>query len=230
MSTPNKSKTTKNKTNNKSIVIFSAHSDDFVIGVGGTIAFYKEKGYKVYCYVFSYGENSHPWVEGKKVQNFRSHEAFEAAKVLGCDCKFFDLKELNFTQDAKKTKLKAKLKKIIEKINPEKIFTHSSEDPHPDHQAVNDITLELYDSLKSKPQILSYSVWNPVEFKTRHPALIISIKTTFKLKMVALHKFPSQRFNAIYPLMFFIWFRAIRDGWIIKSRFAEKFYLIRKGD
>jgi len=46
---------------NETILVFSAHSDDFVIGAGGTIAKYTEEGKKVIAVVFSYGERSHPW-------------------------------------------------------------------------------------------------------------------------------------------------------------------------
>ena len=228
--TKNTSSMQKAANSKPSIVIFSAHSDDFVIGAGGTIKKYTNKGYQVHVYIFSFGENSHPWEEEETVQKFRAKEAFKAAQILGCKCHFFDLKETKFIEQAKEKKLKDKLMQITETINPEKIFTHSSEDPHPDHQAVNEITLELYKTLNDKPQILTYSVWNPVDFKTKYPSLIVPIKYTYKTKLKALKAFPSQKFNAIYPLMFFIWFRAIREGLKIRSRFAEKFYLVEKGN
>jgi len=53
----------------ESILVFSAHSDDFVIGAGGTIAKYVREGKKVQAIVFTYGEKSHPWLKGEVVQS-----------------------------------------------------------------------------------------------------------------------------------------------------------------
>lgn len=213
----------------KPILVFSAHSDDFVFGAGGTIANHSNKNLKVHSVVFSYGEKSHPWLKEKEVKDMRSKEAFDAGKVLGTSVEFFDLKELNFINGAKEKKTKEKLIKIIKKIKPSKIFTHSSEDPHPDHQSVYKLTLEAVESFpkKQQPEIYVYSVWNPVEFQTSYPALYVNIRKTFNLKIKALKKFPSQKFHAIYPLMFMVFFRAIKNGFKIRTLFGEKFYRIK---
>ena len=58
----------------ETIIVMSAHSDDFVIGAGGTIAEYIKQGKKVISIVFSYGEKSHPWLKEKVVQKFRIQE------------------------------------------------------------------------------------------------------------------------------------------------------------
>ncbi|MEK6845367.1 MAG: PIG-L family deacetylase, partial [Nanoarchaeota archaeon] len=42
----------------ETVVVFGAHSDDFVIGAGGTIAKYQQEGKKILAVVFSYGESS----------------------------------------------------------------------------------------------------------------------------------------------------------------------------
>ena len=84
------------------IIVFSAHSDDFVIGAGGTIANYTHKNNKVLAIVFSYGELSHPWLKQRVVQKMRSKETQEASKVLKCKSIFYDLREGKFAEDIKK--------------------------------------------------------------------------------------------------------------------------------
>ena len=215
------------KRSHESIVVLSAHSDDFVIGAGGTIAKYAKEGHKVVAVVFSKGEKSHPWLKEDVVREFRVEETLEAAKVLGCDVKIFDIKEMKFLEDYKEKNYSKDLLAILQKYKPNKLFTHSNEDPHPDHKAVHKITLELVKKLKEKPELYIYSIWNPVSFKTQFPMFYVDVTEFFKNKLLSLKKFPSQKYNAIYPLIGFVWFRALRDGFRIKKRFGESFYRIK---
>lgn len=221
----------KNKpTKRDSILIFSAHSDDFVLGAGGTIAKYAKEGKRVKVVVFSYGEKSHPWLKGYITKKIRAEEAFHASKVLGCRTSFLDLHEFKFYEEyANGTNTaQQQLQRIIANEKPSKIFTHSREDPHPDHQAVNRITLELYNDLpvRSKPDVYMYSVWNPVSFRTRYPALYVDVTKTFLTKLKTLQKFRSQRLHIAYPFLLLL-FRAVKDGFHIGKQFGEHFFKIR---
>lgn len=218
------------------IIVFSAHSDDFVIGAGGTIAKYTKEGKKVISIIFSSGEKSHPWMKKKVVQKFRTKEALDASKILGCKTIFLNLEDQEILSEYKKNNTEKELLKIINRHKPIKIFTHSIEDSHlsagkfvgkDDHKAVYRITMELYEKLKFKPEIYVYSIWNPVQLKTQWPALYFNISKTFSKKLKALKQFPSQRLNAIYPLSILIFFRAIKNGLKIRKTFAEKFYRIK---
>jgi N-acetylglucosamine malate deacetylase 1 len=209
----------------ENIVIFGAHSDDFVIGAGGTIAKYAQEGKNIISIIFSYGEKSHPWLKENVVQKFRAKETLEAGKILNCQNIFLDLKELNFLEQYDHNYEK-KLLAILNKFKPVKIFTHSGEDPHPDHQAVNKITLELYDKIKFKPEVYIYSVWNPVSFKTKYPVLYEDITKTFTKQLEALKSFRSQKIHIFFPT-FLLLFRAFKNGLKIRKWVAEKFFRIR---
>lgn len=211
------------------IIVFGAHSDDFVIGAGGTIAEYAKEKKKVISIVFSYGERTHLWLKEKIACEMRAKEAHDASKILGCKTIFFDLKEGKFLEEYKEKNLGEEILKIINKKKPAKIFTHSPDDPHPDHKAIHKITLDLYEQLnyKPKPEVYIYPIWNPVSFKTNFPALYVDISKTFGKKLKALLQFPSQKISAIYPLMLLILFRAIRNGFKIRKKFAEMFYRIK---
>ncbi|MBT3297826.1 hypothetical protein HN385_02790 [archaeon] len=222
------SKKVKNTKKKETILVLGAHSDDFVIGAGGTIAKYVNEGKKVISFSFSYGEMSHPWLKEEAVQDMRTEEAFEASKVLKCRNIFFSLKEGKFLDEYKEKNITEKIIKIIEKEQPTKIFTHSIEDPHPDHKAVNQMTMEIYDELpkKLKPEIYVYSVWNPVSFKTKWPSLYINVTKTFGLKLEALKTFKSQKIHVAYPF-FLLLFRGIKEGFKIRTLFGEMFYRIK---
>ena len=210
----------------ETIIVFSAHSDDFVIGAGGTIANYTQEGKKVIAVIFSYGESSHPWLQKKIIQKMRAKETVEACKLLRCAVLFFDLKEFNFRKEYETKGVQEKLLQLLQKEKPSKIFTHSSEDPHPDHSVVNSITAELVDKSKLKPEVYIYSVWNPVSFKTEFPSLRMDISKTFHLKLKALRVFRSQKWHILYPF-FLLMIRAIRDGFRIRKKFGEQFYRIQ---
>ncbi len=215
----------KNNPKMETIVVCSAHSDDFVIGAGGTIAEYTSLGKKVIVLVFSYGEKSHPWLKEDIVQKMRSEEAFEASKILQCKTMFFDLREFHFLEDYEK--IEEKMVRLMKETRPSKIFTHSFEDPHPDHKAVHTITLDVIAKLgELKPEVYTYSVWNPVSFKTTYPALYVDITKTFRRKLKSLKTFRSQKIHIIYPF-FLLLLRAFKDGLRIRKRYGEKFFRIR---
>ncbi|MBU0459343.1 MAG: PIG-L family deacetylase [Nanoarchaeota archaeon] len=212
----------------ETILVFGAHSDDFVIGAGGTIAKYAQEGKQILSIVFSYGEGSHPWLKEKVVQKMRAHEALEASKLLGCQTYIFDLKEFDFLNQYKEKNIEKKILPLIKTLQPQKIFTHSIQDPHPDHKAVYKLTLDIYDKIKGKrkPELYTYSIWNPVSLKTSFPALFVNITKTFSLKMKALKTFRSQKIHIAYPVFLLI-FRAIKEGFKIRTMFGEKFFRIK---
>lgn len=215
------------RSTNKVVLVFGAHSDDFVIGAGGTIAKYILEKKKVISIVFSYGEMSHPWLKEKFVQKMRSKEAYDASKLLKCKTIFFNLKENRFLEEYTEKKMEPALIKILERYKPTKIFTHSGEDPHPDHKVVCQIILQIVDKLSFKPEIYTYSIWNPLSYKNKYPKMYEDITSTFPLKLKALKIYRSQRYNAVYPLLLMIYYRALRNGFKIGKKFAEQFYRVR---
>lgn len=212
----------------ETIIVFGAHSDDFVIGAGGTIAKYAKEGKKILSVVFSYGERSHPWLKKNVIQKMRSNEALEASKLLGCKTYIFDLNEFNFIKEYQEKKLEKKIMSLIRRSNPVKIFTHGNEDPHPDHKSVYALTLDIYDKIQAenKPELYTYSIWNPVSLKKSHPAFYVNITGTFSTKMKALKTFRSQMIHIAYPVFLLI-FRSIQNGFKIGTLFGEKFFRIR---
>ena len=157
----------------------------------------------------------------------RAQEAFQASKVLGCKTTFFDLEEFKFYQDYQRMEVEKQLLKIITKEKPTKIFTHSKEDPHPDHNAVNRITEELCRKIPAsqKPEVYIYSVWNPISFRTNFPSLYVDVSKTFGLKLKALRTFRSQQVHVIYPFVLVL-YKAIKDGIKIRAHFGEHFFRI----
>jgi len=207
------------------IIFFTAHNDDSIIGAGGTIAKYSKEGKKVLVFVFSYGENSLPHIKRELAIKKRISESKKSDEILGCKSFYFGVKEGNFIKE--KDNLKKKVKEILKKYKPKKIFTHSFDDPHPDHMAVHKIVLEVYDSLKLKCGLFAFPVWNIITLHRRNaPKLFVDISSSFSKKVRAFKMHKSQKVSIVF-LLWSIYFKAKINGIENNCKYAELFYRIR---
>ncbi|MCH8860998.1 MAG: PIG-L family deacetylase [Proteobacteria bacterium] len=118
----------------KTALVVSAHSADFVWRAGGAIALYAKRGYKVLIVCLSYGERGESaklWkLDGmtlEKVKTERRKEAEKAAKILGGEPIFFDIGD--YPMRATDEHL-FRLTEIYRKYQPEFTLSHSLEDPY----------------------------------------------------------------------------------------------------
>ncbi len=209
-------------------MIFCAHPDDDVIGAGGTMAKYAKEGNKVIVVIFSYGEGSHPWLKKRVTVETRVSEAKKAGKILGInDIIFLGLKDTQVLKHGKKLGVEKRIIALIEEYSPSKIFTHSKDDPWPDHQSVYKLMTRLLEKIKFKGDVYSFDVWNPLRLRQRNlPRLVVDVSDTFKIKKRALAYYKSQKLSLV-TLIPFIYSRAIISGINNSCRFAEVFYKIR---
>lgn len=205
------------------ILIFASHSDDEIVGMGSSLIKYAREGNKILTIIFSYGEKSHPHLKEKVIAKEREKETKKIDKILKRKSIFLGLNE-NRILDEVDSKVKNKIKNIIKKEKPKKIFLTSATDPHPDHRAVNKVIIPILDEIKYKGDVYTYEVWNFIE--ENNPKVYIDVSNEFKEKLNLLKQFKSQR-ASIYPLWLPIYVRAWLYGRRNNYRFAEKFYKIR---
>jgi len=132
----------------KTALVISAHSADFVWRCGGAIALHAARGYDVTVACLSYGERGESaklWKqEGmtlERVKTERRAEAENAARALGvADIQFLDLGDypLDLDRDAK-----FRLVDLIRKVQPAFMMSHSRYDPYnTDHMYATEVALE----------------------------------------------------------------------------------------
>jgi LmbE family N-acetylglucosaminyl deacetylase len=214
----------------ESVLFLCAHNDDQIVGAGGTVAKYAKEGKHIVTVVFSFGEFSNPLEKDKLTKKTRVLESKRAGKLLGeSEMYYLGLKEGNFKQGIEEKEIHDKIKTIIKRIKPKKIFTHSIDDPHPDHRALYQFTMELIKEIKYKGEVYSFNVWNFfLNFRKReNPRLVIDITDTFKTKVEAFKVHKSQTINAILPLMWNIYLQAILTGFDNHVKYAEIFHKIQ---
>ncbi len=119
----------------RTALVVSAHSADFVWRAGGAIALYASRGWQIEVVCLSFGERGESaklWLQMgmtlEKVKAARKEEALRAAEVLGvAHMHFFDLGDypLRVSDEAL-----LKLAGIYRQIRPEFVLTHSLKDPY----------------------------------------------------------------------------------------------------
>ncbi|MBW2987243.1 PIG-L family deacetylase [Candidatus Woesearchaeota archaeon] len=213
----------------ENVLVICAHSDDQIFGPGGTIAKYAKQGINTITIIFTTGESSHPHYKPRVVTKMRMEETLEANKTIkGGDVIFFGLSEGKLYKDVVSKKIKPKIISLIKKYKPSKIFTHNPDDPHIDHKDAYKVTMEIIDKINYKGEVYIFDVWNLWNIRKRDlPRLYVDISDTFKLKIKALKCFESQVINALLPLLWSVYVRAIIHGIFNHCKYAERFYKIR---
>lgn len=213
------------------ILVMCAHSDDEAIGLAGTLFKEAAAGSNIIKIIFSYGELSSPHLKISVIKKMRTEETKKANNLLNIKkTLFLGLKDTRIKEAG--APIKDKLKSLILKYKPTKIFIPSALDPHIDHRAVNEIILGIlsqlsktkYKKLTEKTAVYSYEVWNIVN--ELHPLVYEDITHFFRKKLGYIKIFKSQR-HFIYLLYPSLYWRAITYGINANCRYAEKFYRIR---
>ena len=130
----------------QSLVVFSAHSGDFVWRAGGAIALAASRGDDVHVICLSFGERGESqglWRrEGMtldEAKRIRREEAAQAAETLGADIDFLDLGDYPLRVDD------AAFNRIVELLRlyrPDTIITHVANDPYNrDHNLAHETLL-----------------------------------------------------------------------------------------
>ncbi len=213
------------KTGHESVLVICSHSDDQILGPGGTLAKFAKEGAKVKTIILSYGELTPAWIKHKYTIETRVLESEKADKIIGGQgVVFLGLKEGKFLQEAKEKKIYEYLAKVIEDENPSLIFTHMKEDPHKDHKDTLKIVQEVVKQVKKnkKPDVYSFGIWNPFILHRRAPHLVVDISDTFKKKLEAMKCFNSQRL-VILQLTPGVVIRAKFIGFSKGYKYAETF-------
>ncbi|MBS3159902.1 PIG-L family deacetylase [Candidatus Woesearchaeota archaeon] len=212
---------------NELILVFVAHSDDEVIGMGGTILKYIQEKKDIVTVLVSNGEKSSPWLKKDLLVKERIKETEDIEKFLGIKkTLFLDYKDTKLKEELDTPEAEKKIEAIIKEFKPKKIFTHSSFDAHLDHRAVNKIVMKVLDKIDKKNRINLYSfeIWNVIE--ETNPRIYVDISSTFKKKLQAIKKFKSQKIYT-YILLIPTIYKAFILGMLNKCRFAERFYRLR---
>jgi len=197
----------------ETILTLCAHNDDQIIGAGGTLTKYAREGKRIRTVIFSFGESSHPHLKPQVIMRQRIKESLLSDKIMGgSGVAYLGLKEGRFFDEFKRKGIKGKIRATIAQERPSKIFTHSANDPHPDHHAAYCLVQELV-SEGLKVPVFTFDVWSLFKWRNIHtPRLVVDMSETFDTKIRALMAHKSQKLT-IVNLLWSIYVKAVLNGW-----------------
>lgn len=209
----------------ETILILCAHDDDAAVGMGGTLLKYAEEKKRIINIIFSYGQTSHPHLKSEVITKKRVSEAQKVNEKIGIkETIYFGLTDSKVKEEIQKYDIKEKLKKMINKYKPDKIFTPTGTDPHPDHRAVNNLIKEIVEEMKYKGEVLAFECWNVTNENL--PTVYVDISDYMNKKIQLMRDYESQKLS-IYAIMIPTIVRAKIYGRRNDCKYAERFYKIK---
>lgn len=212
------------------IIIIAPHPDTEVLGCGGTIAKYSQRGDHI---TVCYATKGYPpdWSEDYLVKKER--EIGESNSVLGISERI-DLGYPTVQLDTIPQKnIADSLIKIINEVRPDIAFIPNRSDLNKDHQIMHDAALVALRPLTHRClkvlayETLSETEWGPYP-QTFHPDYYIDISETLEKKIGAMKVFATELKKAPHPRSTeIIRALAMKRGSEILAMAAEAFMVIR---
>ena len=193
----------------KRIIVFASHPDDETIGCGGSIAKHAREGDLITVVFFTSGK------EGRET------EAKEAAKILGVSKLEFLRFEDGFLSYSPESV--EKVEKILEEVKPELIYVPHELEGDLDHsnafRIVSEVLKKFY---HSKPTVLCYEVWTPIQAPSYYED--ITNFTEIKKKAIEMHKSQRTLFDFSKAALSLNAYRGIMSG---KGDYCEAFTVLK---
>jgi len=218
----------------KKILIFAAHPDDEILGVGGTIQYLKERNAHItVCLVTDgsstqYKNNPTIW-EQKKQEYTRALNLLNIDDIIHLDYPDLQLDTIPHYQ------LNEKLENIINLVKPDTIFTHSENDLNKDHRLIYDATTIITRSSHGFiKKVYCYEVLSSSEWNTEKPFIpthfvniekyIDKKKEAFSILESEVREYPHPR--SLQGIEILAKYRGLQG----RHKYAESFKLIKAYD
>ena len=163
------------KSSRRSIVCIGAHPDDVELGMAGTVAKHAKRGDDVLIIICTLGIGG---TSGDP--RTREEEAKKSARILGAKVRMIDYPVVKLNMPS--PEFTGILRKIIEEVQPRRIYTHSPFDYHQVHESVSDCTLKAASDVH---QVLFYEVSSSTSPDFR-PNAYVDITDYMHLKLQSL--------------------------------------------
>ena len=165
------------------VVSIGSHPDDVEIGMGGTLAIHHDRKNNVHIIMCTLGG-----VSGDPKE--REEEAREGARLLGATLHILDYPVSKLNKPGLEF-LKV-IRKVIDDIDPDRIYTHSPFDYHQVHVGVSESVVRAAKDMK---QILFYETISSTTPEFKPNAYVdITNHMELKIKSIGLHRTQSDRF------------------------------------
>jgi LmbE family N-acetylglucosaminyl deacetylase len=143
-------------------LVISPHPDDESIGCGGTLRKHVLGGEPVHVIFLTSGEAGGHGRPADETRRLRESEAQDAAAILGLtSIEFWQQRDQGVTAARPVVE---RLAETIDRLQPHVLYVTHDREMHPDHRAavrIVDRALRLVG--RSRPRVLMYEVWTPLQ-------------------------------------------------------------------
>jgi len=188
---------------NKTILVIAAHSDDEALGCSGTIAKHIKQGDRVHLLFMTDGVGSRN-VKNKEIKKRRRAEK-KSASILGVSSiQNFDFPD-NEMDAVPLLNIVKSVEGVINKLQPEIIYTHHIGDLNIDHQLTHKAVMV---SCRPKPgfcvkeiyafEVLSSTEWQTPGYLSFSPNLFVDISQQIEIKRKSLLAYKEEMHESPY--------------------------------
>lgn len=219
------------------ILIIAPHADDEVLGCGGSINYFKRKGYKINIAILTNASKGDEIKYSKKYISNLRNEAIKSHKILGVNETTFYEFPAPYLDQFPIAKIADAVKNIIRKTKPKIMFIPHIGDSHVDHQIIHKACLIASRPITNYfvPLILSYETlseteWGPKKYDLIFdPNFYISLSNKDIQKKLAAFKIYKSQIKKNYHPRSIKSIKALAQnrGSNISKEFAEAFIVIR---
>ena len=218
----------------KNIVVISAHPDDEILGVGGTLLKHKKNGDKIYWLIttniFENQGFTKERISSRQKEIKKISEALEVEKLFMLNYPTMSLSTSTLIE------MVPKISKVFTEIEPEIVYCLNRSDAHSDHRITFDAVMACTKSFRYPfiKQVLMYECISETEFAPQLPEKVfipnyfIDISSFLEEKMNLMKIYESELGNHPFP-------RSLKNiealasfrGASVGVEYAEAFQLIK---
>lgn len=221
---------------NIDILAIGSHPDDIELSVGGTLLKLRDLGYSTGVIDLTRGE-----MGTRGTPEIRAQEAQKAAEILGLTVRHnLGLQDGNIWCNDES---RIKMVRALRQFRPKVIFTHSPQDPHPDHAHASQLVREAahlaympkYDKEAGQERHQVSGIAHFLFSRSMTPTFLVDISNYHDLKWKAVQEHASQFYNPnsndpktrLSSKNFIEQVQSVEKyfGFLINAQFAEGFVL-----
>ncbi len=203
------------------VLAIGAHHDDVELGCGGTLAKLAHEGHNVHVYIATrsgYASFDNSPVRSNEVA---LQEGLRAAEILGTTLHTGEFENFNLQfADV----LNTEVRRIIDTVRADTVFSLGTWDVHSDHWALARATLH---ATRHIPRVACYRCNWYTSDRPFHGTLYVDVSNTMELKMQALEAYQSEWERAAKKWAEYFKNQARNDGIVVGVQYAECFETVR---
>jgi len=203
------------------ILALGAHFDDVELGCGGALLKHRDRGDEIFIVVVTHsGYQSGNKGISRRPEDARK-EGEDSAAILGAELTALGKEPIVMVPTEK---LVLEIEEVVNRIKPDRVFTHRPNDCHADHAAVGYVSMR---ACRKCDEILLYrSNWYIMNDSTEDN-FYIDISSQMDEKIRLIHCFRSEMENVNYTWVDFVKKQNGAAGARVGTEYAETFSIMK---